>query len=143
VRRRRRINVDAAADPRTPASDGDQSYSLPVGRLWTSLAGQTVDIPPDKMDLAFRLLTPDQYFRGGVHDFIHRIVAEARITHGDGTRTYVMVRDAGDNPAAVSVDGKNYFYARNDPDVHNGALDLIRLVTEETHRRKAERQPKP
>jgi hypothetical protein len=69
-------------------------------------------------------------------------VAEAVITHGDGTQTFVMVRDHGHNPAVVSVDGENYFYARNDPDVHAGAFQLIRLVREVADAKRAERQPK-
>jgi hypothetical protein len=103
---------------------------------------EPVDIPPEKLDFAFRLLTPDQYFRGGVHDFITRIVAEAVFTHKDGTQTFVMVRDHGHNPAVVSVDGTNYFYARNDPDVHAGGVQLIRLVTEVAHTKRTARQPK-
>jgi hypothetical protein len=104
--------------------------------------GVPVDIPPEKLDLAFRLLTPEKYFEGGVHEFIARIVAEAVITHADGTQTSVLVRDYGHNPAVVTVDGKNYFYARNDPDVHAGASQLIGLVNELGQREKP-RQLKP
>ena len=99
--------------------------------------GVPVDIPPEKLDLAFRLLTPEKYFEGGVHEFITRIVAAAVITHADGTQTSVLVRDHGKNPAVVSVDGRNYFYARNDPDVHTGAIQLIRLVNEVAQAKKA------
>lgn len=105
--------------------------------------GKPVDIPPDKLDLAFRLLTPEKYFGGTVYDFITRIVAEAVITHADGSQTFVMVRDHGHNPAVVSVDGRNYFYARNDPDVYAGAIELIRLVKEVAHAKKGESKPKP
>lgn len=101
-----------------------------------------VDISPDKLDLAFRLLSPDQFFGYTVYDFITRIVAEAVLTHEDGTRTFVLVRDHGHNPAVVSLDGRNYFYARNDPDVHAGAVQLIRLVDEAARAKQAE-QPKP
>jgi hypothetical protein len=113
---------------------------------WEGIGGadcEPADIPPEKLEFAFWLLTPDQYFQGGVHDFITRIVAEAVITHGDGTETFVMVRDHGHNPAVVSVDGRSYCYARNDPDVHAGAVQLIRLVREVAHTKRAERQPKP
>ncbi len=104
--------------------------------------GGPVDIPPDKLDLAFRLLTPEKYFEGGVHEFITRIVAEAVITHADGTQTTVLVRDHGHNPAVVTVDGRDYFYARNDPDVHAGAVQFIRLVNEIAHKERAMRQLK-
>lgn len=103
--------------------------------------GAPVDIPPEKLDLAFRLLTPEKYFEGGVHEFITRIVAEAVITHADGTQTHVLVRDHGHNPAVVTVDGRHYFYARNDPDVLAGAHQLIGLVNEVAYQEKAMRQP--
>ena len=112
---------------------------------WDGVGGidcDPVDIPPDILDFALRLLTPEKYFEGGVHEFITRIVAEAVITHSDGTQTFMLVRDHGKNPAVVSVDGRNYFYARNDPDVHAGAMELIRLVREVAHAKKEERQPK-
>jgi hypothetical protein len=99
--------------------------------------GEPVDIPPEKLDRAFRLLTPERYFEGGVHEFITRIVAEAVIIHADGTATPVLVRDHGPNPAVVSIDGRTYFYARSDPDVHAGAIQLIRLVNEVAHAKKA------
>lgn len=105
--------------------------------------GEPVDIPPEKMDLAFRLLTPEKYFEGGVHEFVTRVVAEAVITHTDGTQTFVLVRDHGHNPAVVTVDGRNYFYARNDPDVYAGAIQLIRLVNEVAHSRNTSQPPKP
>jgi hypothetical protein len=105
--------------------------------------GKPVDIPRDKQDLAFRLLTPETYFEGGVHEFITRIVAEAIITHVDGEKTSVLVRDHGKNPAVVTVDGRNYFYARNDPDVHAGAIQLIALVREVCDKKSAPQQPKP
>ncbi len=116
---------------------------------WDGIGGvfaadcEPVDIPLEKLDFAFRLLTPEKYFEGGVHEFITRIVAEAVITHADGTQTSVLVRDHGHNPAVVTVDGRNYFYARNDPDVHAGAIELIQLVNEVAHKEKAMRQPKP
>lgn len=102
-----------------------------------------IHIPSDKLDFAFRLMTPETYFDGGVNEFIAPLVAEAVITHSDGTHTRVLVRDYGHNPAVVSVDGKNYFYARNDPDVLAGAYQLIGLVNEVAHREDAVRQPKP
>lgn len=105
--------------------------------------GEPVDIPPDRLDLAFRLLTPETHFEGGVHEFITPVVAEAVVTHADGKETFVLVRDHGKNPAVVTVDGRTYFYARNDSDVHAGATQLIRLVREVAHQQKAAQQPKP
>lgn len=99
--------------------------------------GKPVDIPPDKLDLAFRLLTPAAHFGGGVHEFITPVVAEAVVTHADGTETLLLVRDNGKNPAVVTVDGRAYFYARNDPDVHAGASQLVGLVLDVSRTRKA------
>jgi hypothetical protein len=104
---------------------------------------EPVDIPPEEWNLAYTLLTPDQCFKGGVDDIIARIVAEAVITHRDGTRTSVIVREFGANPAVVSVDGRNYFFARSDPSVHDGAMRLVQLVTQAVQAKKAARQPKP
>jgi hypothetical protein len=92
-----------------------------------NIDGGPLNIPSEEMDLAFRLLTPGEYY-GGVNDFIARIVAEVAITHADGEQTRVFVRYGGKNPAVVSVDGRNYFYARNDPDVHDGVVQLIQLA---------------
>jgi hypothetical protein len=105
--------------------------------------GAPVDIPPDKLDLVFRLLTPATFFEGGVHEFITPVVAEAVITHADGKETAVLVRDHGKNPAVVTVDGRHYFYARNDLDVHAGAVQLIRLVNEVRPKAEPAGQPKP
>ena len=103
--------------------------------------GEPVDIPAENLDLAFRLLTPVKYFEGGVNEFITRVVAEAVITHADGKETFVLVRDHGKNPAVVTVDGRTYFYARNDPDIYAGAVQIIRLVREVAH--KKAQQPNP
>jgi hypothetical protein len=105
--------------------------------------GVPVEIPPEKLDLAFRLLTPEKYFESGVHEFVTRIVAEAVITHADGTQTFVLVRDHGHNPAVVTVDGRNYFYARNDPDVRAGAYQFLCLVNEVAHKKKTMLQSQP
>lgn len=102
-----------------------------------------VEIPPEAMDLAFRLLTPDSQFRGGVHDFGNPIVAEAVVKHSDGTQTSVVVRDFGHNPAVVSLDGRTYFTARDDPDVLAGAHQLVRLARESAFKVRSERRPKP
>ena len=67
-------------------------------------------------------------FYGNVHEHVSPLVAEAVVTHADKTETTVLVRDGGHNPAIVSVDGVNYFYAKNEPDVYAGANELIRLV---------------
>jgi hypothetical protein len=102
-----------------------------------------VDIPPDKLELVFRRLTPQTHFEGPVHEFITPVVARAVITHGDGKETSVLVRDHGHNPAVVTVDGRHYFYARKDPDVYAGAVELTRMVHEVAHEKKAHEPSNP
>lgn len=87
-----------------------------------------VEIPPGELDSVYRLIAPEKYFEGGVNDFISPIIAEAVITHADAQETTLLIRDFGHNPALVTVDGRSYFFARNDPDILAGANQLIRLV---------------
>jgi hypothetical protein len=92
---------------------------------------QPLDIPADKLDLVIRLLTPGKYYgTDTLFDHITPIVAEAQITHIDGSQSFVIVRDGGVNPAMVSVDGHYYFYGRSDPDIHAGGTELFRLLGE-------------
>ena len=107
------------------------------------IGGETAEIPREELDFAFRLMTPEKHQRYGAHEFVHRIVAEAEITHADGSKTNVLIRDTGVNPALVTIDGRNYFSARNDPDVRAGAMQLIRLVHDVTNSKKAPQEPKP
>ena len=82
-------------------------------------------IPAGEHDSVLRLITPDQYF-GQVHDMAHSVVAKVVVAHDDGPDTTILVRWTGKNPAAVTVDGRNYFYAESGP--YDGAMRLIQLV---------------
>ncbi len=97
---------------------------------------QPIDIPPEKLDLAYRLLIPGKYYGSTVSDHVTRVMAEAEVTHADGTKTLVIVRDGGVNPAMVSLDGHTYFYGRNDPDIKAGGWQLFGLLNE-VHRMKS------
>lgn len=88
---------------------------------------KAVRIPIESQEEVFPRLVPETFY-GNVHEHVSPVVAEAVITHADKTETTVLVRDGGHNPAIVSVDGVNYFYAKNEPDVYAGANELIRLV---------------
>lgn len=96
-----------------------------------------VIIPAKNQESVFRRLVPETYY-GDINEHITPIVAHATITHSDETQTHVLVREGGKNPAVVSVDGKNYFYARNESDVFAGATELISLVSEIYHQRQTE-----
>ncbi|TWU35192.1 hypothetical protein Q31b_52880 [Novipirellula aureliae] len=90
---------------------------------------KAVTIPAKSQDDVFRRLVPETYY-GDANDRSPPIVAEAIVTHPDETRTRILVREGGKNPAVVSVDGIHYFYAKNESDVFAGATEIIRLVRE-------------
>jgi kynurenine formamidase len=92
-----------------------------------------IDIPPEKLDFTFRLLTPGKWYGNTIYDQVTRIIAEAEITHADGTQTFVIVRDAGHNPAVVSLDGRTYFFGRSDPDILAGGTQLMQLLADVAH----------
>ena len=90
--------------------------------------GESVDIPSVDLNRTTTLLTPTQYYGPTVHDFILPLIAVATVTHPDGTKTEVLIREAGVNPAAVSFDGRNYFYADTPADMKVGSVAIIMLV---------------
>ena len=81
-------------------------------------------------------------FTARFFEHITPLVAEAVITHKDGIQTRVLVREGGVNPAVVSVDGVNYFYAKNESDVYAGANELIKIVSEIAYKQEAPIQSK-
>jgi len=56
------------------------------------------------------------------------MIAMIVITHESQPPTTILVRNSGHNPALVSVDGRNYFYAELHDDAPDGALQLYRVV---------------
>ena len=80
---------------------------------------------------------PEMYY-GRVTDNYPPIVAEATVAHAGETQTRILVREGGKNPAIVSVDGINYFYAKNDSGVLAVATELIRLVREIEYERQTQ-----
>jgi len=102
--------------------------------------GVPISIPPENLDFVFRLVTPESYYGKGMYEFIAPMMAKVEITHADGARTRILVRDGGHNPAVVTLDGSKYFYARNDPEVTVGAFQLCRLVAQIANEKKTEQQ---
>lgn len=90
---------------------------------------EAVHVPTEKQEQIVKRLAPETYF-GHINERICPLVADVYIEHADQTETHVFVRDYGHNPALISIDGENYFYARNEPDVYAGANELINLVAE-------------
>jgi hypothetical protein len=100
--------------------------------LWMKTGYPPTEIPASKLGYARRLVTPDKYYEGGVNDLITPLMAVVVLTHEGQPDTRLLVRYSGHNPALISVDGRNYFYGRNDEDIHDGGTDLLRLVSQVT-----------
>jgi hypothetical protein len=98
---------------------------LPV-EVW--IPTTPTEIPASDMEVVTRLLTPERYYEGGMNDHITPPIALVEVTHSDQSKSHLYVRWSGKNPALVSLDGRNYFYATNHPDVHDGAVQLVALV---------------
>lgn len=90
--------------------------------------GESVDIPNADLERMTTLLTPTLYYGPTVNDFLLPLIAVATVAHPDGTKTEVLIREAGVNPAAVSFDGRNYFYADTPPDMKVGSVAIANLV---------------
>jgi len=99
---------------------------------YEAVTTKAVRIPIERQDEIYRRLVPDTFY-GNIYEHVSPLVAEVVIEHLDQTETRVLVREGGHNPAIVSVDGVNYFYAKNEPDVHAGAIELIRIAAEIAH----------
>ena len=123
------VRFTRSLSPQTPVVRRPESIVVFL-HPWSGYEAATtkpVRIPIERHDEIFRRLVPGTFY-GNVHELVSPLVAEAVVTHADKTETTVLVRDGGHNPAIVSVDGVNYFYAKNEPDVYAGANELIRLV---------------
>jgi hypothetical protein len=116
--------------PPTPQLSPPKTISVMLYPLssWNSPGHPMTEIPAGDVDFVWRLLTPDKYYEGGVNDWVTPLIAEAVITHEGQPDTRLLVRWAGKNPAIISVDGRNYFYGRPDADVHDGGVQLVRIV---------------
>ena len=128
----------ASQSPPTPDLKPPETITVLLHPPWTSATTtEAVVIPATSQDDVFRRLVPEAYY-GRINEHISPIVAEATVTHPDETQTRILVREGGKNPAIVSVDGINYFYAKNDSDVFAGATELIRLVREIDYERQTQ-----
>ena len=85
-------------------------------------------IPPEEHESVMRLIRPAAYDSAGMHDGINPLVAEIEIAHEGEKITRVFVRSTGMNPALVSVDGRNYFYAETHEDVFDGSVKLLQVM---------------
>lgn len=135
------VNFTRSLSPDTPVISNPESITVFL-HPWSGYEAATtkaVRIPAESQEEIFRRLVPETFY-GRVHEHITPLVAEAVITHRDKTETRVLVREGGYNPAIVSVDGINYFYAKNESGVYAGAHELIGMVAEIAYKQEA--QPK-
>jgi hypothetical protein len=92
-----------------------------------------IEVPQVDMAAFAILITPTRRFPHAIDDRIYYHVADVFIQHQDGTTTTLIVRHTGHNPAAISLDDCNYYYAGSDafPD---GAIRIVQLLNDYQHR---------
>lgn len=95
-----------------------------------SLTGiPNVNVPVDQIGLFTKLITPTSPCQQEIRPDHSYHVADVRIVHPDGSKTELIVRYTGFNPAAISLDGKKYYYGGVDA-APDGAMRIVRLLRE-------------
>jgi hypothetical protein len=95
-----------------------------------SLTGiPNVDVPVDQIALFSKLITPTGPCQQEIRPDLSYHVADVRVVHPDGSKTDLVVRYTGFNPAAISFDGKKYYYGGVDA-APDGAMRIVRLLRE-------------
>lgn len=93
-----------------------------------SLTGiPNVDVPVDQISLFTKLITPTGPCQQEIRPDQSYHVADVRIVRPDGSKTNLIVRYTGFNPAAISFDGKKYYYGGVDA-APDGAMRIVRLL---------------
>jgi hypothetical protein len=86
---------------------------------------ESITVPDAEIPNLIRLVSPFTT-EFDVNMKLHHHVADVSLEHADGSMTTIHVRWTGQNPAAVSVDGSNYF--QGGPEFADGAMDTIRFL---------------
>jgi len=86
-----------------------------------------VEVPETELAAFATLITPTEQYVQHINPELHYHIADVFVKHPDGTTTTLMIRDAGVNPAAISLDGRDYFYGGRD-EFHDGATRIIHLL---------------
>lgn len=86
-----------------------------------------VEVPADHIPQILKIVTPVSFIKDGVLPNLNYHVADVYLHHEDSSVTKITVRFTGHNPAAVTVDGVNYFYA-SVAGPADGARGLARLL---------------
>ena len=87
---------------------------------------ESITVPEAEIPNLIRLVSPTTA-DFDVNIKLHHHVADVVLEHADGSITTIHVRWTGHNPAAVSVDGSNYFLGGSD-EFPDGAMDTIRFL---------------
>jgi hypothetical protein len=88
-----------------------------------------VEIPQPHLSAFAKLITPTRPCIQEIKREMHYHVADVFVQHTDGTTTTLIVRWTGHNPAAISLDDRNYYYGGTD-EFPDGATKIIRLLNE-------------
>jgi hypothetical protein len=89
----------------------------------------SVEVPPDNLRAFAVLITPTAPCVQEIDPKMHYHVADVLVRHPDGSTTTLLVRWTGHGPAAVSIDGRQYYYGGSDP-FPDGATRIVRLLNE-------------
>lgn len=84
-----------------------------------------VEVPDEYIPLLVNLITPIEPCQIDRNRNFH--FADVTATHADGTNTTLEVRWTGNNPAAISLDGVNYYYGGTD-EFPDGATRILRIL---------------
>jgi hypothetical protein len=121
-----------APPPKLPPISGISGRILAVPEF-SFEAIDSVEVPQEQVPAFAVLITPTEPCRQTIYPTEHYHVADVVLRHPDGSTTSLIVRWTGHNPAAVSLDGKNYYYGGSD-DFPDGATRIVRLLYQYHHR---------
>jgi hypothetical protein len=92
----------------------------------------SVEVPQEVVPAFAVLITPTEPCVQTIDPKMHYHVADVVVRHPDGSTTSLIVRWTGHNPAAVSLDGREYYYGGSD-DFPDGATRIVRLLYQYHH----------
>ena len=94
---------------------------------WSNPPIDSVEVPQEEVPAFAVLITPTEPCVQTIDPKMHYHVADVVVRHPDGSTTSLIVRWTGHNPAAVSLDGREYYYGGSD-NFPDGATRIVRLL---------------
>jgi hypothetical protein len=92
-----------------------------------------VEVPQESVPAFANLITPVGPCKQTITPDMHHHVADVTAQHPDGSTTTLTVRWTGHGPAAITLDGRTYFYGGSD-EFPDGATRIVRLLNEYHYR---------